>query len=44
MQLCFIGDSFVNGTGDGIHPYSKGYAALAGLIGGWDAWRGWFAG
>ncbi len=28
--------------GDGTHPDSKGYAALAELIGGWDAWRGWF--
>ncbi len=28
-------------SGDGAHPNSDGYAALAGLIGNWIAWRGW---
>ncbi|MGK2871852.1 MAG: GDSL-type esterase/lipase family protein [Alphaproteobacteria bacterium] len=29
-------------SGDGAHPNSDGYAALAGLIGDWAAWRAWF--
>lgn len=28
---------------DGSHPDAGGYEALAHLIGGWDAWRSWFA-
>ncbi|WP_448207546.1 GDSL-type esterase/lipase family protein [Azospirillum sp. sgz302134] len=28
---------------DGSHPNAGGYAALADLIGGWSAWRSWFA-
>ncbi len=28
--------------GDGAHPGAGGYEALAGLIGEWRAWRGWF--
>jgi acyl-CoA thioesterase I len=27
---------------DGAHPGADGYAALAALVGGWDAWREWF--
>jgi lysophospholipase L1-like esterase len=28
-------------AGDGIHPNSGGYAALAGLVEAWPAWRAW---
>ena len=29
-------------AGDGIHPGAGGYAALAGLVDTWPAWRSWF--
>ena len=29
--------------GDSIHPNALSYAALAEAVGGWAAWRGWFA-
>lgn len=29
-------------AGDGAHPNAGGYAVLAGLVSGWDAWRAWF--
>lgn len=29
-------------AGDGIHPNAKSYAALAGVVGRWSAWRAWF--
>ena len=28
-------------AGDGIHPGAQGYAALAGLVDAWPAWRSW---
>lgn len=28
-------------AGDGIHPGARGYAALAGLVENWQAWRAW---
>ena len=28
-------------AGDGIHPGAHGYAALAGLVDAWPAWRSW---
>jgi lysophospholipase L1-like esterase len=28
-------------AGDGIHPSSRGYAALADLVDAWPAWRSW---
>jgi len=28
--------------GDGSHPNSGGYAALAGIVASWSAWRAWF--
>lgn len=28
-------------TGDGAHPGSAGYALIADLVEGWEAWRGW---
>ena len=28
-------------AGDGIHPGAHGYAALAGLVDAWPAWRAW---
>jgi lysophospholipase L1-like esterase len=28
-------------AGDGIHPGSRGYAALAGLVEAWPAWQAW---
>ncbi|HYE50589.1 MAG TPA: GDSL-type esterase/lipase family protein [Azospirillaceae bacterium] len=31
-------------AGDGTHPNAGGYAALARLVGGWEAWRAWVAG
>lgn len=30
-------------SGDGTHPNTDGYGALANLIGDWAAWRAWFA-
>lgn len=30
--------------GDGVHPTSDGYAVIADLVAGWDAWRAWFDG
>ena len=30
--------------GDGVHPNSRSYAALAETVRAWPAWRGWFAG
>lgn len=30
-------------AGDGVHPTAGGYDALAKLVGGWAAWRAWFA-
>ncbi|HYD31988.1 MAG TPA: GDSL-type esterase/lipase family protein [Azospirillaceae bacterium] len=29
-------------AGDGTHPNAGGYAALAQMVAGWDAWRSWF--
>jgi acyl-CoA thioesterase-1 len=31
-------------AGDGYHPNARGYAALAGCVAAWPAWRGWLAG
>lgn len=28
--------------GDGVHPSADGYALLADIVMGWDAWRAWF--
>jgi len=28
-------------AGDGYHPNGVGYAALARVVAGWPAWRGW---
>ena len=30
-------------AGDGAHPGSNGYAAMAALVDGWAAWREWLA-
>lgn len=35
-------DSLV-AAGDGYHPEAAGYAAFAGRVAAWDAWKAWFA-